>query len=365
MILQDRAAAVVAAAAKASLRARINVRPRAHNTAEVVMMNKLKRALSALMLLAAATGLAGCMRTQNAPIQWRVAGAADAPAIPDRLETGEDGVPVLSVYDVAAKKLKRMDLEKYVEGVVAGEMKNDWPLEALKAQAILARTFVLKFCADKTSKYDGADISTDVAEAQAYDAGGVNDRVRQAVRETRGLVMSAGGALPHAWFHAHAGGMTELPSVALDYKGGDPEYLRPAASEESDRAPDDVKRWTATFTRDQVAKACADAGVSVGKVRTVEIGEVGESGRAATLVVNGTPVSAPSLRIQIGANRMKSTLIDSIDVDGDAVTFAGRGFGHGVGLSQWGAYGMAERGSDAGAIIGHYFSGVDIVRMWE
>jgi len=247
---------------------------------------------------------------------------------------------------------------------VAGEMKNDWPMEALKAQAILARTFVLKFCQDKQSKYEGADISTDVAEAQAYAPKSVNARVRQAVDETRGMALSWQGEYPNAWFHAHSGGMTELPSVALEYKGGDPAYLKPAASEESDRAPENVKAWTAAFTRDQVAKACADAGTRVGTVEAVELGDKGESGRAKAILVNGKAVSAPSFRIQIGANKLKSTLIESVAVDGDAVTFKGRGFGHGVGLSQWGAYRMAEEGRTAQQILQRYFPGVGIVELW-
>ena len=319
-------------------------------------------ALAAWIVLTAA--LSGCMKTREAPIQWEAAESSDAPAIPERLAS-DGGEPVLNVYDKSSGKIEQMGIERYVEGVVAGEMKNDWPLEALKAQAILARTFVLKFCQDKQSKYDGADISTDVAEAQAYAADSVNDRIRQAVAGTRGLVLAVDGEYPYAWFHAHAGGMTELPSVALEFKGGDPAYLSPTQSEESDKAPDDVKRWTATFTADQIRRACADAGVKVEKVERVEIGETGESGRAKTLLVNGETVSAPSFRLQIGANKLKSTLIEDISIDGNRFTFTGRGFGHGVGMSQWGTYGMAERGSDAPAIVEHYFPGVDIVKLWE
>jgi stage II sporulation protein D len=309
--------------------------------------------------------LVGCMQNRDPSVNWRLSDSrANLPKLPERLEIGKNGVPTLSVYDVSEKKASDMDIESYVMGVVAGEMKNDWPVEALKAQAILARTFVLKFCQDKTSKYDGADISTDVAEAQAYAPKSVNARVRQAVDETRGMALSWQGEYPNAWFHAHSGGMTELPSVALEYKGGDPEYLKPAASEESDRAPDSVKAWTATFTRAQVAKACADTGVRVGTVKTVELGEKGESGRARAILVDGKPVSAPSFRLQIGANKLKSTLIDSVEVEGDAVSFRGRGFGHGVGLSQWGAYRMAEEGRTAQQILQRYFPGVGIAELW-
>ena len=94
------------------------------------------------------------------------------------------------------------------------------------------------------------------------------------------------------------------------------------------------------------------------------MGERGESGRAKTLIVNGEAVSAPSFRIQIGANELRSTLIDSVTVDGDAVTFKGRGFGHGVGLSQWGAYKLAEDGKNAQEMIMKYFPGVEIVKLW-
>ena len=320
----------------------------------------------ALLLAAVLLSLSGCMSTQ-APGEkgetW--VPTEDLPKLPEKLMRDDaTGIPLLRVYDVSLERTEEIELEDYVMGVVAGEMKNDWPMEALKAQAILARTFVLKFCDDKTSKYKGADISTDVTEAQAYDAGSVNEQVRQAVEATRGRVMAWHGEFPNAWFHAHSGGMTELPSVSLDYREGDPEYLKPVKSDEAQEAPDSVRRWEATFKPSEVKAACADAGLKAGDIRTVEIGEKGESGRAKTLLINGESVSAPSFRLQIGANRLKSTLIDSIDVGEDGVTFRGRGFGHGVGMSQWGAYAMAERGESAEDIIRHYYSGIDIVRLW-
>ena len=318
---------------------------------------KVFTAILAVLLLAT-----GCMRGGE-PEQWTP--TEDVPKIPKKLDKAESaGMPSLTVYDTDRETASEMDIETYVEGVVAGEMKNDWPLEALKAQAILARTFTLKFCEDKTSKYKGADISTDVTEAQAYDAKSVNDRVRQAVRETRGMAMAWKGEYPYAWFHAHSGGMTELPTVSLDFDKEDPAYLKPVESQESDDAPESVKAWTAKFTRDQVAKACADAGRKVKTVEAVEIGEKGESGRAKTLKINGEDISAASFRIAIGANKLKSTLIDSVEIEGDSVTFTGRGFGHGVGMSQWGAYAMAEQGQRAEDIIRHYFQNVSIVKLW-
>ena len=316
--------------------------------------------LLALLLMAAL--LTGCMRADGgAPGDAQ----GEKPQLPEDLRTDADGAPILKVYDVENETVSQMDIETYVMGVLAGEMKNDWPEEALKAQAILARTFVLKFIETKDSKYEGADISTDVSEAQAYSEADINDRVRAAVEETRGQVMSYEGELPQAWFHAHAGGRTELPSVSLEYREADPPYLAATDSPDSEKAPEDVQHWTASFDAEAFQKACADAGLATGLPETVEIGETGASGRAKTLLVNGSPVSAPSLRLQLGANAMKSTLLDSVTVEDGEVTMKGRGFGHGVGMSQWGAYGMAEEGATAEEIVRHYFQNIDIVRLWE
>lgn len=287
----------------------------------------------------------------------------NAPQIPERLSRNSAGVPILKVYNMETESIEEMDLENYIMGVVAGEMRNDWPEEALKAQAILARTFTMKFLSEKTSRYDGADISTDVHEAQAYNAVAVNDRVRAAVNDTRGELMTADGAFTHAWFHAHAGGRTELPTKALEYNS-DPAYLSVVSSPDSEKAPEEVKRWTAHFSFDELRAACADVGTEVDDIQSFEIGERGESGRAVSFLVNGKEISAPSFRLSIGAARLKSTLIDSITMDGSGVTFSGSGFGHGVGMSQWGAYAMAEQGADAEEIIEHYYNGVEIQKLW-
>ena len=318
------------------------------------------------LVLVLALVLTGCMQAgPNDDNKEEIQANVVKPKIPESLETNDRGVPILKVYDTEAKAISEMDLETYVTGVLAGEMKNDWPEEALKAQAILARTFVLKFVETKDSKYEGADISTDISEAQAYSEVNINENIRKAVEETRGLVMSYEGELPQAWFHAHAGGKTEMPSVSLEYKDADPAYLSVTESPDSEDAPDNVKKWTARFSAEAFGKGCADAGVSTGAAETVEIGEKGESGRAKTLIVNGKTVSAPSLRLQLGAKDVKSTLIESISIKDGVVIIEGSGFGHGVGLSQWGAYGMEKKKKNATEIVKHYFENVDIVKLWE
>ena len=232
-----------------------------------------------LALIAALSLMTGCRTKtletdENTTTRGALLSQADAPTLPDTLDYGEDGVPTIIVYDVAERDYKRLNIEDYVMGVLAGEMRNDWPMEALKAQAILARTFVLKFISEKQSKYDGADISTDISEAQAYAPDQINERIEKAVSETRGQVLSAGGELPYAWFHAHSGGKTELPVEGLDYDQENPSYLRVVESPDSDSAPTTVKNWSATFTANQVARAAKEAGVDVGStVTSIEAGK--------------------------------------------------------------------------------------------
>ena len=113
-----------------------------------------------------------------------------------------------------------------------------------------------------------------------------------------------------------------------------------------------------------MAEACAETGVKTGKVTSLEIGKQGDSGRAITFIVNGKEVSAPALRLRLGGTQFKSTLLESIEVKGDTITFSGRGYGHGVGMSQWGAYGMAEEGANAQEIVQHYFKGVSIEKLY-
>lgn len=138
----------------------------------------------------------------------------------------------------------------------------------------------MQFVSQKKSMYDGADISTDIKEAQAYDASGVNDRIRQAVRETRGLVMNAGGELPYAWFHAHSGGLTARAKEGLDYEKSEPGYTQCVKGMENDEAPSEAAKWQATFTMDEVIAAAKDAGAVIDKVDSLSVGQRGESGRA-------------------------------------------------------------------------------------
>ena len=340
-----------------------------------------KSGLFVLLLAALCVLLCGCApravgaddpalpKPENTPAALAKAsaspGRAAADLVPKRLARGGDGVPVLSVYDVKAGKLEKHSVEEYLPAVLAGEMAGDWPLEALKAQAILARTFVLQFVTQKKSRYDGADISTDIEEAQAYNASGVNEHIRKAVKETRGLVLNAGGELPYAWFHAHSGGLTARAKEGLDYEKEEPGYTQCVKGMEDGDAPEEAAHWEAAFAMDEVIAAAADAGAKVEKIDSISIGQRGESGRAMTLLISGKEVSAPAFRIAVGSTKMRSCLLESLRAEDGQVKMRGRGYGHGVGMSQWGAYAMAKQGRTAEEIVMHYFRGVTLDKAWD
>jgi stage II sporulation protein D len=275
--------------------------------------------------------------------------------------------PNITVYMHETDEKKEMKFEEYIAGVVAGEMRNDWPVEALAAQAIVARTFTVHEIEKKGGvKARGTQASTDIKEFQAYNAKEVNDNVRKAVDMTRGMVMVYEGKAALTWFHASAGGKTATAKEGLNYKEAEPPYVQVVDSPDDASAPPEVKSWKASFTQDEVIQAMGKVGKSVQDITTIEIVQKGPSGRATMLRVNGNvDISGPELRVAIGSTKLKSMLLDEIKKEGANVTFSGRGYGHGVGLSQYGALTMAKEGKKPEDIVTHYFRGVTVEKRWQ
>ncbi len=332
------------------------------------MFRKIIAGLILAALIFAGTGCARGGGTPSPSPQMSPTVSPEASPSPSMAQRELTEEPQLKVYVVSSGQVEDMGMEEYLQGVLAGEMHNDWPLEALKAQAIIARTFAVKFLEDKGeggSKYEGADISTDVEEAQAYDAEGVNERIIQAIEETRGMVITHENEPVYAWFHSHAGGKTALAVEGLEYEGGEQPYIKVAESPESQEAPEETKAWTATFTNQEIIDAAAALGIDVADPSSMKIGSTGESGRVTAFDCAGVSIPAASFRVKIGAEKMRSTLIDQVSAEGGGVTFSGKGFGHGVGMSQWGAYEMASSGKSAEEIIKHYYADVNIESFWQ
>jgi len=255
------------------------------------------------------------------------------------------GEPTVSLLLTATGERISLLMEEYVAGVVAAEMGEAFPDEALAAQSILARTYSLR------RMEVGAPLSDDPGTVQAYAPERITERIRQAVDRTRGAVMTHQGALVDAVYHSCAGGRTAAAEEGM--QAPDKPYLRPVADPPCPRD----ETWTEHFVGREVAAA---AGLQ-GPVRSVAIGERGPSGRALALVVNGKPVSIFRFRDALG---LRSTYLTAVRLEGGGVRMSGRGFGHGVGLSQWGAAALAKQDFTAEEIIRHYFHDVAVELYW-
>ncbi len=265
----------------------------------------------------------------------------------------------IKLFNTNTQTIENISLNNYLEGVVAAEMSSDAPLEALKAQAIIARTFTYKFLETSTSKYEGADISTDINEAQAYNSELVNENIKKAVKETNNETIKYNGEYINAWFHSNSGGQTALAKEGFSLVSDEPPYIKSVTTKETDNNTQNYS-WSYTFSKDDILSALRNMGASVSNISTLKKGEVGPSGRCLTFIVGGKEISASTFRLNIGSTKLKSTLIDNITISSDSVSFSGRGYGHGVGLSQEYAIVLANQGKNYKDIINYFFEGVNI-----
>lgn len=278
--------------------------------------------------------------------------------------------PEISVYFHETKKTERMSIEEYLLGVVAGEMRPDWPVEAYAAQAIVARTFTMDFIATGGTKEEhNTDISTDETEAQAYNADAITPEIRRAVRETKGEVMTYRGRYVKGWFSASCGGQTALAKDGLAYKEREPAYMRSVSCPEAEVIPESELFWTEKFSHQEIGQALSKLGKAIGAVSRIAVAERSkESHRATRLKFTGADgeatVAGADFRIAIDPQKMRSIWLTEINHEADGITLEGRGFGHGVGLCQWGAHALAKAGKKPKEIIKHYYPQVKVMKLW-
>ena len=260
-------------------------------------------------------------------------------------------------------EIKTIKIEEYLRGVLSKEMSPSFHDEALKAQAVAARTFALRN--RKRHKDNGYDLCN-TNHCQLY--GGLNDaheRTDWAIDETFGEVLVFNDKLIEASFHTDSGGMTEN---AVDVWGTDFPYLRAATEVKKNTMP-----WTVKISLKEFSKKLADNKKNVGdvkfvKITNLEIGKITDdrssSGRVKELTVIGS-----AAQIKLTGNDMryilalKSTMFD-VAVSGDDLVINGYGWGHGVGLSQYGAQAFAEKGYTYDQILAHYYKGATLKRLY-
>jgi stage II sporulation protein D len=247
-------------------------------------------------------------------------------------------------------------LEDYVAGVVGAEMPASFPPEALKSQAVAARSYALTRKIDAQAANRGHDIVAGVL-AQAFTRE-PSRAARAAAEATVGEVLALGMEPVEAYFHASCGGRTEAGLAAL---GRDLPYLVSVPCGRCDGAP--KVRWSLELSARELAKAAGLAGAAT-SARVVSRTATGRAekvlvhagGRAAT-------VAASELRQRLGFSRLPSLAFE-LHERGGAFVLYGRGQGHGAGLCQWGAAGLAREGKTYREILAHYYPGVEIVRMY-
>ncbi len=252
-----------------------------------------------------------------------------------------------------------LDIEDYLQGVVSSEIPPGWEYDALKAQAVASRTYALyqKRTAGRRPYHIRATVSD-----QVY-AGSSGERPQgiRAVRDTRGIVLVYQGEIIPAFYHASCGGHTE---DAFELWGIDAPYLRGVDCE-----CQDISRyglWERKIGGIQIVSALRKTGRRVSDILGMSIQGITPAGRVKAVAVQSrggkTIVPAESLRAALG-NALIPSVFFELEFDANEVVFSGRGSGHGVGLCQWGAEEMAERGYDFKAILSHYYPGTDLLDL--
>ena len=264
--------------------------------------------------------------------------------------------------------VNKVPLEDYLPGVLPAEIPAQAHVEALRAQAIAARTYTLSNLGKHRG--EGFDLC-DTSHCQVYvGAGEESPRCTAAVRDTDGLIVTWEGKPIHAVYHDTCGGRTAANETA--WQGSQPlPYLRPVVDAENGvawcgRSPRAV--WTRRISQAELGSALARCGVQ-GPVTGIEPAEGDENGRPKQYLVrtaNGDSVIiAGVLRATVnsalGWDTMPSADFEAAP-NGDSIVFAGRGNGHGVGLCQWGANEMAKAGRTAEEILKHYYQGAAVER---
>lgn len=249
-----------------------------------------------------------------------------------------------------------VNIEDYVKGVLFQEVSHRWPIEALKAQAVATRTYALYYA--RINKDRDYDVSSDMY-SQVY--GGKDSeryRTNKAVRLTRGLALFYDGKIFPAFFHATCAGKTEdadelwdinlpcLKSVDCGFCVGSPHF-----------------KWAKTLEFKEIIDKLNAAGYNLKSLEDVQIIERNNSGRVRALSLTSgakkTIMPGKDFRLIMGPKEIRS-LNFKMEVNDTAVNFFGFGWGHGVGMCQWGAYFMSKRGYKYQSILQFYYPGAKI-----
>lgn len=261
--------------------------------------------------------------------------------------------------DSNLRMIEFVDIERYLWGVLGPEMGMSWPIEALKAQAVAARTYTLASL-NRKAEYDMTNTTND----QVYTGfENISPQIISAVNETRGEVLTYKDKVFFAYYHANSGGHTTTPSGAWNsdiippLRGvKDPYYKNSKHS-----------KWITYISNDDILNFINSKGYNAFKIKDITIYSKDRSGRAIKLSFKtdrgNVKLEVKDLRNYIGTSDIKSTFITSIQKMKSGFKVYGKGWGHGVGLCQEGAREMADRGFNYKKILQFYYPGSKIKDM--
>jgi len=252
--------------------------------------------------------------------------------------------------------VNHIELEDYIKGILYHEASHYWPMEALKAQATVCRAYaVYEMQENKLKDYD---VTSDIY-SQVY-GGRTSERYRtnRAVNETKGQILTYRDKVFPSYFHATCGGRTEDASMLWDIN------IAPLKGVFCDFCKISPHfRWHCVLNLKEIEEKLAKAGHKINNIKDIIILDKDNSGRIRDLKITSLgkdlKVRAKDFRNVIGPNIIRSTNFQVKVMDEDAV-FEGFGWGHGVGLCQWGAYFMAKTGYNAEQILKYYYPQSDV-----
>lgn len=288
------------------------------------------------------------------------------------VESSKDGVPedVMCLVRTDSGKTEKITTENYVIGVVAGEMPVEFEPEALKSQAVIARTYAVRKIFDGEKNGDNVVICDDPGHCQAFsdmktlrEQWGNHfdenyEKIKAAVSATKDQYLYYEGEPARTYYHSVCGGHT---ASAKEVWGEDIPYLRGVNCEWDSDAPHYCE--TVTVAGTDLPRLFRDAALpcvlSSAKNELMEMPALDgktESGRVASVFYGGTVISAVDFRRALNLNSTCFTL----SAEGNELKITTKGFGHGVGLCQYGANGMAKEGYTYGEILAHYYPGTEL-----
>lgn len=264
-------------------------------------------------------------------------------------------------------EVEQVNIDDYLCNVVSAEMPADYEIEALKAQAVVARTYTIYKINNK--KHENADICDDSTCCQAWVDKETRfsrweeskresnwEKIQKCVQETQGQIITYQNQPINAFFHANSGGKTELPVNVWGGTGLPYLQVVETAGEEGYKQYESEVELTQDELIEKLKTKYSDISIDFSNQENLKILEYTDSGRVKTVKFGNHEISGVETRTLLG---LKSTNFE-ISKENDKIKFTVKGYGHGVGMSQTGADAMAKQGKNYKEIIKHFYSGIEI-----